>query len=393
MDTEDTDRQRPMAALVPVVSAALPEIETFFRAFGPRADEVVEEGVFADYRRRKATNTLASRKLDLLAFGHFLSQAGLDGLIAAGFSAKLVEYPDGWRYITPGMVVTFREWLVHEGYNLQSVNRILSTVRTFAELAHMAGCLPDEVQQRIAHIHGYTAKEIINARQQLGVASRPRAKKPLPTIMGPDQVRQMKQRPMTLKGSRDAVLFCLLIDHGLRCSEALGVCREEVDLDAGVMRFYRPKVKVVQRHDLSLDTIAAIRAYLHLGGPTTGPLLRALRKGAHPFLRKRGDHMEWLPLSRFGALRITKRISQAVLLGEAWTEATDEDEEGAPDEVPNTSYATPHDFRHYWATNAVAGGTTLHDLMIAGGWSSLAMPQRYINEQEIANSGVKLKHR
>ncbi len=49
-----------------------------------------------------------------------------------------------------------------------------------------------------------------------------------------------------------------------------------------------------------------------------------------------------------------------------------------------------HDCRHYWATSAARNGTDAFALQEAGGWSSLAMPRRYIDDNEIANEGVKL---
>ena len=52
-----------------------------------------------------------------------------------------------------------------------------------------------------------------------------------------------------------------------------------------------------------------------------------------------------------------------------------------------------HDCRHYWATSAARHGTDPFVLQEAGGWSSLAMPRRYVEENEIANEGVRLGQR
>ena len=49
-----------------------------------------------------------------------------------------------------------------------------------------------------------------------------------------------------------------------------------------------------------------------------------------------------------------------------------------------------HDCRHYWATRAAAMGTDVMKLKDAGGWSSLAMPMRYVEAAAIANEGVRL---
>jgi integrase len=55
--------------------------------------------------------------------------------------------------------------------------------------------------------------------------------------------------------------------------------------------------------------------------------------------------------------------------------------------VPNLS---PHDLRHTWATRAQRGGTSAFALRDAGGWSSLAMPNRYAHAAAIANDEVTL---
>ncbi|MEI2692641.1 MAG: tyrosine-type recombinase/integrase [Anaerolineae bacterium] len=50
-----------------------------------------------------------------------------------------------------------------------------------------------------------------------------------------------------------------------------------------------------------------------------------------------------------------------------------------------------HDLRHTWATSAARAGTPIDRLMDAGGWSSPAMPLRYIETSKIANEGVRLE--
>ncbi len=47
-----------------------------------------------------------------------------------------------------------------------------------------------------------------------------------------------------------------------------------------------------------------------------------------------------------------------------------------------------HDCWHYWATQAARNGTAIDRLKDAGGWSSPAMPLRYIEAAMVANDGV-----
>lgn len=54
-----------------------------------------------------------------------------------------------------------------------------------------------------------------------------------------------------------------------------------------------------------------------------------------------------------------------------------------------TDRISAHDLRHTWATQtAREPGMTLLRLQETGGWSSLAMPRRYIEDAKIANEGM-----
>lgn len=52
--------------------------------------------------------------------------------------------------------------------------------------------------------------------------------------------------------------------------------------------------------------------------------------------------------------------------------------------------STLRDLRHGWATRAAKGGTDAFALRDAGGWSSLVMPSRYVEDSAISNERVKL---
>ena len=51
---------------------------------------------------------------------------------------------------------------------------------------------------------------------------------------------------------------------------------------------------------------------------------------------------------------------------------------------------SPHDCRHFAATDAIRNGTDIKSLQDFGGWNSPAMPLRYAESAKVANSGVKL---
>lgn len=131
----------------------------------------------------------------------------------------------------------------------------------------------------------------------------------------------------------------------------------DFDLKAGEMRFLRPKVDKVQTHKLSADTLRALHAWVDSGDAReNGSLLRGSRKGGA------------LTSTGVSERAITQRVR---VLGE---------------EVGLTGLSA-HDCRHYWATTWARKVDVLR-LQEAGGWSSLAMPRRYVEDSEIANEGM-----
>ena len=195
----------------------------------------------------------------------------------------------------------------------------------------------------------------------MGMDTRKGAKKALAVSLTKDQAKALKTQPATPKGRRDTLLMCLFLEHGLRCGELAGLTVDCFDLKAGELRFYRSKVDKTQTHKLTRETLAAAKAYFDSGdAPAMGSLWRKTGKGKTELL---GAGMT--------ERAITKRVA---FLGAA---------------IGLHSFSA-HDCRHYWATQAARNHTPLDRLQDAGGWSSLAMPSRYIETAKIANEGVSL---
>ena len=180
----------------------------------------------------------------------------------------------------------------------------------------------------------------IDARRE--TTRRVGAKKAAPVGISQAHADLLKAQP----DPHDRLLMCLLLDHGLRVGEVASLTAADFDLARGVLRFYRSKVDKTQSHQLSIDTLAAALACL---SATTGDT--TLFGGVRTIQRTVG---------RLGALVGLKGLS-------------------------------PHDARHAWATFATRAGTPIKSLQDAGGWSSPAMPLRYVESAEIANDGVKLR--
>jgi integrase len=326
---------------------------------GQAANRAAAAWAFLDYRGRKSANTLRNHDAALSQFAAFLidrgaaARADLDG-------AALASDPAAWHGVTWGIVEGFKLTLLNEGYSIAAVNNRLSTVKVYAGLASKAGAITADELTQIKAVAGYgvTEGKRVDERRP---RSRRGSKKSAAVSLTLDQARRLKSPAgATGQAARDALIMALLLDHGLRLGEVAGLTVEALDLDAGMMTFYRPKVDMVQTHRLTAATLTAARRYLAMrpAGAPAGLWVASDRRG------------QLLPRP-MSARAISKRVG---LLGL---------DVGA-------AGLSPHDCRHYWATTAAKAGTGVFSLRDAGGWSSMAMPARYVEAADIANDGVIL---
>lgn len=327
------------------------------QALGQMANRYAGEAVFTDYLGRKADNTLRAQLADLDTFAEYLRAFG----VAEPFlnAAALQQDADAWRGVTWGLVDGFVRWMVQQGYAIGTVNRKLSTVKGYAKLATKAGVIPQTELSLIRGVTGYSRKEgkrIDQRRERTRVGE----KKAHNVSLNVEQARALLSQPDTPQGRRDALIMHLLLEHGLRVGELALLKVEDVDLSSGSFTFFRPKVDKVQTHRLTPGAANAMQRWFTFGdAPASGPLLRGSRKGGH--LSKPG----------MSERAITGRVR---LLGEQI----------------GVDGLSAHDCRHYWATTAARHGTDAFVLRDAGGWTSIAMPSRYVEGQQVANEGVQL---
>ncbi|MCL4300581.1 MAG: site-specific integrase [Anaerolineae bacterium] len=326
---------------------------------GQVADQFAARQSFSDYRSRKAKNTITRQDDDLALFTDFLIEVG------AAPTGNLSTEPDAWTGVTWGLIEGFIRWQLQRGFAVSSINVRLSTVKAYAKLALKACTLEPTQYALIRAVNGYSHREgkrIDEARIMVELPTRYKrlgAKKTEAVNLSRETAVVLKNQPDTPQGRRDALLMCLLLDHGLRCGEVARLQVTDLDLKMNELVFYRPKVDLVQRHQLTTDTLRAAKAYFEQDILAQGPLLRGSRKSN--LLRETG----------MTERAITKRVA---VLGKA----------------VGVKGLSAHDCRHYWATTAARNGTQIDRLQQAGGWSSPAMPLRYIKIAEIANEGVNL---
>lgn len=324
---------------------------------GRKANKAAAMGIFMDYRSRKSANTLRRQDAGLTLFADFLSEMGVkvDG-------ECLSTDPRLWSGVSWGLVAGFLRWQLLKGYAVSSANVRLSTVKTYAKLAFKAGTIDTSEYALIRSVEGYSRKEarrIDEQREAKEIKTRIGRKKAEPVSLTTKQARKLKNRPDTPQGRRDALLMCLLLDHGLRVGEVAGLQVSDFDLHSGELIFYRPKVAKEQTHRLTRDTLMAAEAYLTQDANENGPLFKGSRKGGE---------LQGGMITRSVTIRVGYLGNQIGVNG-----------------------VSAHDCRHYWATQAARSGTPVDRLMDAGGWSSPAMPLRYIESARIANEGVRLE--
>lgn len=358
-----------MSEIIPIQNGG--ELAAIMEKAGQAANQAAARAAFGDYASRKAANTLRRQAADLANFAAFLRSAALP-------AGELQHNPDAWRGITWGIVEAFKHWQLAQGYAVSTVNFRLSTIKVYAKLAAKAGAIDPQELAMIQAVGGYAHKEIqhvdelreaegLNTRRQTRSNGQRAAKKAAATSITREQAKALRNQPDTPQGRRDAVIMAILLDHGLRCGELAGLLVENIDLKAGTLTFYRQKVGRTQTHKLSAAAGRALAAYLENDQPMqAGPLLLATRRAGK--VGEAGGKLAGVGMSNRA---ITQRVRY---LGE----------------LAGIRGLSAHDCRHYWATQAARNNTPLDRLQDAGGWSSLAMPGRYIEAAKIANEGVNL---
>jgi integrase len=316
-------------------------------SIGEVANLVARQSLLAEYRQSKSQQTLRRQRADIALFEAFLITAGsqIDGLH---------EELSKWKCVTWGLIKAFNLWQLEQGYATGSINVRLATVKSYCQLAMQAGYITGEDLALIQSVKGYRASVARNIDEKRAVTRQENAKKALPVSLAPIHAKLLKSQPDESRGRRDALIMCLLLDHGLRASEVADLNVDSISLEAGQITIYRHKVHKTQIHQLTPDTYRAAMLYLADCSPEQGPLFVGI-----------------CSKERISTRSINERVSQ---IGEAI----------------DIKGLSPHDCRHFYATDAIRNGTDIKSLQDAGGWNSPIMPLRYAESASIANAGVKL---
>ncbi len=325
---------------------------------GQVANSYASKTIFADYQERKSANTLRRQLADINLFAEYLAEAGIQTGIFA-------DDPQAWAGVTWGIVEGFVRWQLARGYAIGSVNVRLATIKSYSKLAMKAGALSTTDFAMISTVKGYGHREGLHVDERR-LETRRGSKKALPVALTAQQAAMLIKQPDSPQGRRDALLMVLMLDHGLRVSEVALLEVATFDLQNGEIKFYRPKVDKVQIHKLTSRTLDAARKYFENDAPPSASVWRA---SASKSDGRASAGM--LTTNGLSERAITKRVET---LGR----------------MIGVEGLSAHDCRHHWATQAARSGTPIDRLQDAGGWSSPAMPLRYVESAKIANEGVKL---
>lgn len=328
------------------------------------ADNYARRARVAAYAAEMSDNTWRSKQAAMRVFAQFLATLPT----TAPSADDLLNKPESWKHISFGLVSSFKEWLLAQGYSVGTVNSRLTSVRTLAHLAFEAGHLQVEQATLIAGVKSISRGGGLNldaGRVADGVPVRIGAKKAEHTKLSAAQRTKLKTaHDDTPQGRRDRVMMCLLLDHGLRVSEVVGVTVGKLDMTANTLVVYRKKTKKWQTLELSNDTQFALLAYINAGDCPAEPEARLLRSSLKSGALAHAGMTESGCAARVAELGLRLGIQRL----------------------------SPHDCRHSFATMGaklvVKGKASILQLQEAGGWSSLAMVRRYVEGQTISNTGL-----
>ena len=350
---------------------------------GQIANRAAGNTIFQRYLSEKSTNTIKRHARDLELFAEYLIDAQIPLLNGADFQNS----PSAWQGVTWGIVEGYVQWQLQEGYAVSSVNARLSTVRTYAQMAVKAGTIDHQEGVLIQSVKGFSRQGGLNVdgrrpqtrKQETTYAYKPEGqnrtvvinrrstKKRKPIIVDDKQAHTLKQAQNdSPQAWRDALLMCLLLDHGLRASEIALLKVTDIDVKTGTLTFFRPKVKGTEHeqttHKLTTQSQIVSSHYIKMLYPPTlepdGALIltttRLLKSGEGGLLLSEG-------LNR---VRISERA--------AWL--------GRQLGIPKLS---AHDCRHYCATKMARLGYGVDELMAWFGWTSAQTAMRYISSTDI----------
>ena len=301
--------------------------------------QVTPETALKEYISSLAKSSRRSRLFALKTVAKFFASRGVE------VSAEELSYNfEIWVHLDSAFVLALYEWMMANGYSVNSAQVVKSFVFAQLKLLHQCGMITHD---KLGSIY------ILTKTGRLSDGKKPKwyGRK---GVLSDEQAHRLKNNhdTETVCGRRDKLLMHILLDHGLRRSEVVGLEIDNIDIMKGVMKFYRSKTDTWTTVKLTDATMAALKEHVGKDGVQRGALIQSVN---------RGDNIEGAIKSGVAINNIVKRLVQDILKNEIEISA--------------------HDCRHYWATKRAEEGATALQLMREGGWSSLNSVMIYIHDK------------
>jgi len=246
-------------------------------------------------------------------------------------------------------LVKFSQMMWERGKSVSQASR--EDVREFLTTLRREGLSARSVARHLAALRNlfrFLMREGISPGDPTAEVEAPRLGRALPKYLTPDEVEALLAQPdpSTPAGWRDKAMLELLYATGLRVSELVGLHREDLDLNLGVLRC-RGKGGKERVVPVGKSALRAVEAYLRHGWRklATSPAARFL------FLNRRGE-----PLTRVGFWKLLARYGQQAGIA---------------------TPLTPHLLRHSFATHLLEGGADLRSIQLMLGHSDISTTQIY----------------
>jgi integrase len=363
------------STLLPLIRQEISAYDDSLARAGTAATHVIQDTVFLRYQRIRSEGTKEAQRRDLAIFARYLAQANV-----ARTARQLFCDAQAWAGMTAALLEGFRLWLYYaqspadeharqHGYAISSVGRYLSTVRQYCRLAFQSGVIPADEWLKIQEVKAHSCADGANIdaeREEKKIVARMNSRKRYATPLDGQDLQALhtvSSRPAggrardQLLSQRDALLLCLLGEHGLRIGEVVALNVGSVDLRRGTLTVLRAKTHSRDVLRLLPATRAAAERYL--------PLISA-EKAAPLFLGYR--------LQRISRRGLSRRVQE---LGK----------------LAGIEQLSPHDLRHYWTRDWFLKEEALTTIQRYGGWTSGAMPLYYAREYGVEAAEPKALRR
>lgn len=272
---------------------------------------------YLDVEKGYSPATIAAYGNDLEHFQSWLEQR----------TQNTIDQPE---HITRENIHGFMAWMHAQGTKKTSIGRRLSTLRSFFT---------------------YLAKQKRVSSNPVAGIKNPKQEKRHPKALNVDQALALMEAKAgsDAHGIRDIALAELLYGSGLRISEALGLCLNDVDCSSAMVRVMG-KGSRERLAPLSDAGVVRMRSYLKVRGEFISDVQQQGQEQAL-FLGNRGG-----VLQRRQANRILSRLATLA---------------GLPEQVH------PHMLRHSFATHLLEAGADLRSVQELLGHQRLSTTQRY----------------